>query len=124
MQYRIFQRWLVMLALLLTIGTAARSQAVVALQVDAAANRHAIDPRIYGVAHADAATLADLHVPLHRWGGNVSTRHNWQANASNRSADWYFESLADGPAIAGDSADSFVGQSKTNGAEPLITIPT
>ena len=31
-------------------------------------NRHPIDPRIYGVAHADASSLADLRVPLHRYG--------------------------------------------------------
>lgn len=118
------ERGFAVLALVFLIGTVTRSQTVVVVQVDAAAGRHPIDARIYGVAHADAATLADLRVPLHRWGGNVSTRHNWQANASNRSADWYFESLADGPAVAGGSADSFVSQSKTNGSEPLITIPT
>jgi hypothetical protein len=111
-------------AVVLFAGTVAWSQTVVAVQIDAAAGRHPIDARIYGVAHADSSTLADLRVPLHRWGGNVSTRHNWQANASNRGSDWYFESLSDGPAVAGDSADSFVNQSKTNGAEALITIPT
>ncbi|MEO6238613.1 MAG: glycoside hydrolase family 44 protein [Vicinamibacterales bacterium] len=101
-----------------------RTQTAVDVQVDVAAGRHSIDPRIYGVAHADSATLSGLRIPLHRWGGNVSTRHNWQANASNRGSDWYFESVADGPAVAGDSADAFVSQSKTSGAEPIITIPT
>jgi hypothetical protein len=102
----------------------ARSQTAVAVQIDTAAGRHAIDPRVYGVAHADAAALTDLRIPFHRWGGNVSTRHNWQANASNRASDWYFESIADGAAVAGASADTFVGQSKTAGAEAIITIPT
>jgi hypothetical protein len=123
--YHEYARRLFALVVCLVTATAlARSQAVVVVQIDAAAGRHAIDARIYGVAHADAASLADLRIPFHRWGGNVSTRHNWQANASNRSADWYFESIADGAAVAGASADSFVGQSKTNGAEPIITIPT
>ena len=101
----------------------ARAQTAVDIVVDVAANRHSIDPRIYGVAHADTATLGDLRVPLHRWGGNVSTRHNWQANASNRGADWYFESIADGAATPGLNADNFVNDSKANGAQPLITIP-
>ena len=100
-----------------------RSQASVTVAIDVGANRHAIDPRIYGIAHADSATLGDLRMPLHRWGGNVSTRHNWQLNASNRAGDWYFESLPDGAGVAGESADNFVNQSKTNGSQPLITIP-
>jgi hypothetical protein len=100
-----------------------QSQSAVDVTIDVAANRHSIDPRIYGVAHADAATLADLRIPFHRWGGNVSTRHNWQANASNRGADWYFESIADGPATPGLNADNFVNDSRANGAQPSITIP-
>jgi hypothetical protein len=109
-----------------TIAIAAalvHTQSAVNVQIDAAANRRAIDPRIYGVAYANPASLADLHVPFHRWGGNSTSRYNWQANASNRSSDWYFESVADGAAIAGDSADTFVSQSKTSGAQPLLTIP-
>ena len=104
-------------------ATSSPAQSAVDVAIDAAANRRAIDPRIYGVAHADAAVVRDLRVKFHRWGGNVSTRHNWQANASNRSGDWYFESIADGPAVAGQSADNFVSLSKSNGAEPSITIP-
>ena len=99
------------------------TQSAVNVQIDAAANRHAIDARVYGVAYASAASLADLHVPIHRWGGNATTRYNWQTNASNRASDWYFESIADGSAVAGDSADTFVSQAKTNGAQPLLTIP-
>jgi hypothetical protein len=101
-----------------------RSQTAVDVPIDVAANRQTIDPRIYGVAFADAASLADLRVPVHRWGGNATTRYNWQVNASNRASDWYFESIADGSAIAGDSADSFVSMTKANGAQPILTIPT
>jgi hypothetical protein len=99
------------------------AQTAVTVQIDAAAGRHPIDARIYGLAHTDNATLADLRVPIHRWGGNVSTRYNWQANASNRASDWYFESIADGGAVASESADNFVSQTQSNGGQPLITIP-
>jgi len=101
-----------------------RSQEKVTVEIDVGAGRHAIDPRIYGIAHAEAETLRDLRIAFHRWGGNVSTRHNWQMNASNRAGDWFFESIADGSAKAGESADNFIRQSKANGAEPSITIPT
>jgi hypothetical protein len=119
----VVRRWLVCAAALLLGITLVQSQSAVDVAIDAAANRHAIDPRIYGVAHADTATLADLRIPLHRWGGNVSTRHNWQANASNRGGDWYYESIADGPATPGLNADNFVNDSKNNGAQAIITIP-
>ncbi len=52
--------------------------APVTINVDPTANRHPIDPRVYGIAHADAATLNDLNVPLNRSGGNNTTRYNWQ----------------------------------------------
>ncbi|MBA2306140.1 MAG: hypothetical protein H0W08_26415 [Acidobacteria bacterium] len=56
----------------------------VTITVDVAANRRAIDPAIYGVAYATAAQLQDLNAPLHRYGGNNTSRSNWQLNADNR----------------------------------------
>jgi hypothetical protein len=67
--------------------------------------------------------VADLNTPLHRSGGNSETRYNWQTNAHNHAADWYFESLADSSATPAASADSFVSISKNGGAEPALTIP-
>ena len=37
---------------------------------------------------------------MNRSGGNAETRYNWQINAHNHAADWYFESIADGSAHA------------------------
>jgi hypothetical protein len=96
----------------------------VTVSVDVAANRRPIDPRVYGVAHASAEALADLNVPLNRWGGNNTTRYNWQQNADNRANDWYYESIAYDGTAAGDEADDFIGRSRQAGAEPMMTIPT
>jgi hypothetical protein len=93
------------------------------LVVDAGANRHAIDPRIYGMAFATEAQVADLNVPLNRSGGNSESRYNWQINAHNRANDWYFESLADTSATAGAEGDSFIAATKNGGALPMMTIP-
>src|SRR5262249_57180381 len=65
----------------------------VPVNVNVAANRHAISPYVYGVAHASTAQLADLNAPLNRNGGNNTSRYNWQLNADNRGSDWYFESI-------------------------------
>ncbi|CBE68342.1 MAG: PKD domain-containing protein [Candidatus Methylomirabilis oxygeniifera] len=92
------------------------------VNVDVNANRHVISPFIYGVAYGGSA-LSDLNAPLNRYGGNNSSRYNWMLNADNRDADWYFESIPDTSATPGERGDTFIGNSKTAGAQPMITIP-
>ncbi|HZV35771.1 MAG TPA: glycoside hydrolase family 44 protein, partial [Verrucomicrobiae bacterium] len=101
--------------------TTTNSTAVIS--VDAGANRHAISPLIYGVAFASNTQLADLNAPLNRSGGNEETRYNWQINAHNHAADWYFESIGDSPAVPAGTTDSFISNTISGGAKPLITIP-
>ena len=95
----------------------------VTVQVDAAASRRAISEKIYGLAYADAATLADLRTPLHRLGGNNTSRYNWQLNADNRGSDWYFQSIPYDSDVPGEAGDTFIELSRGAGAEPMITIP-
>ena len=95
----------------------------VTVTVDANASRRAISPLIYGVAHADAATLADLNCPLNRFGGNNTSRYNWQLNADNRGNDWYYESLGYPSATPGEVGDTFVAASQSSGAQPMLTVP-
>lgn len=99
------------------------TNSAVSIVIDAASGRHPISPFVYGVAFATSNQLADLNVPVNRSGGNSETRYNWQLNAHNHAADWYFESIADSPATPAADADDFVANSKAAGAEPLLTIP-
>src|SRR6476659_3132332 len=99
------------------------AQSTATITVDAAADRKPINPLIYGVAYASSSQLSDLNCPLHRSGGNATTRYNWQANASNRAGDWYFESIGEDSSTPGESADTFIAQSKAAGAQPMITVP-
>ncbi len=108
-----------LLSLLLAPALAAQ----VTINIDAAANRHPINPNVYGLAYATSAQLSDLNVPLNRSGGNATTRYNWQLNASNRAADWFYESIGETSAVAGENADTFIRDTKSAGAEPMITIP-
>ena len=87
----------------LSLTGAGRSRAPVAhvnpavtINVDAATNRHPIDPRIYGVAFADPAKFADLGVTINRWGGNATSRHNWEINTTNRVVKAVHVNLTDG----------------------------
>jgi len=95
----------------------------VVITIDAQLNRHPISPLIYGVAFASSNQLSDLNCPLNRSGGNAETRYNWQLNAHNHGADWYFESLADSPGTPAASTDDFVANSKNGGGEAMVTIP-
>src|SRR5438309_974179 len=93
------------------------------VSVDANANRHPINPKVYGVALTDTPTLSDLNVPLNRNGGNNTSRYNWNLNADNRGSDWYFESIGDSSAVAGERGDTFISNSKGASAQAMLTIP-
>ena len=95
----------------------------VTVTIDASANRHGINPNVYGVAYGDATTLPDLNCPINRYGGNNSSRYNWQLNADNRGQDWYFESIGDPSATAGERGDTFFSVSRTAGAQAMLTVP-
>src|SRR6185369_7169080 len=95
------------------------------VSVDAQANRHTINPNIYGVAFATTADLINLRPGLHRYGGNSATRYNWQLNSDNRGADWYFESYPDTSSAPGFRGDDFITATRSAavGAQPMLTIP-
>ncbi len=111
----------------LCMAIAQAQNAAVTVNVDANANKHPISPYIYGVAPpgngSSAATLNDLNTPLNRLGGNNASRYNWQLNAANHDFDWYFESIPENSATAGELGDTFISVSHTGNAQPMITIP-
>ena len=110
-------------AVVLAASAAWADNALVAVQVDAHADRRAINPFIYGVAFANTSVLQDLNAPTQRWGGNYTSRTNWQQNADNRAADWYFESVPEDSAAQAGVVDEFISQSRAAGAQALITVP-
>ena len=116
--------WSLFALLVLLIPVSAMAQnAAVTINIDANASRRAISPNIYGVAHATTAQLTDLNSPLNRNGGNNTTRYNWQLNADNRANDWYFESIPEPSAVAGERGDTFIANSKAGNAQAMLTIP-
>lgn len=59
------------------------------LSVNATAGQHSISPYIYGMNFASEAIAADLRLPVRRWGGNSTSRYNWQNGFTNTGSDWY-----------------------------------
>jgi hypothetical protein len=108
---------------LVTNAVVPGTNAPAGITVNAQANRTPISPLIYGVAFASSNQLADLNFTMNRSGGNNETCYNWQINAHNLDADWYFESYPDASATAGATADAFVANSQGGGAQAMITIP-
>src|SRR5579863_8389014 len=94
------------------------------VSVDANANRHAINPNIYGIAYGDSHDMTTLNAPVNRWGGNSTSRYNWQIDAHSAASDWYFETYSDGSGTPAGSADAYVATTRANkSSEPLFTIP-
>jgi hypothetical protein len=97
-----------------------------ALNVDAQADRHPISPYIYGLNFADEDLADELDLPVRRWGGNSTSRYNWQINVHNTGSDWYFENIPDGssgPLPGGSSANQFVDQDRRTGTKTILTMP-
>jgi len=98
-----------------------------ALSVNAQAGVHAISPDIYGMNFTDEDLAAELHLPVRRWGGNSTSRYNWQSDFSNTGNDWYFENIPQGGNVAtlpnGSAADLFVEQDRRTGTKTIMTVP-
>jgi len=99
----------------------------VAVTIQPDLDRRLIDPRIYGVNFGSYAEGVPPY-PLRRWGGNSTSRYNWQAGVSSRGSDWfYFNIVGDHPnpdqLPDGNEVDVFVEETWADGGEPLITVP-
>jgi hypothetical protein len=99
-----------------------------ALVIDGADEQHAIDPNIYGINFADEPLAAALALPVRRWGGNGTTRYNWQLDVASHTKDWYFENIpkenANPAALpVGSQADLFIEQDRRTGTATLLTMP-
>jgi hypothetical protein len=68
-------------------------------EVDCAGASHQISPLIYGIAFSplreyESAHQWQLGATARRWGGNPSSRYNWElGNAWNAGADYFFRNL-------------------------------
>ncbi len=97
-----------------------------ALTVDAAASRHAINPDIYGIVNygLDLNFAREISLPNTRWGGDGTTRYNWQIDSSNAGFDWYFMG-GSGSSNPTPSAgpDAMVRNFQPAGTRALITLP-
>jgi hypothetical protein len=101
------------------------------LNVDSMMARKPISPSIYGMneygSEDDAVTLMqELKLPIRRWGGNITTRYNWQTDVANHAVDWYFNNLKQSNAtnLPDDSAvNRFIDQNRQASADSFLVLP-
>jgi hypothetical protein len=103
----------------------------ITLHVDTTAARKPISPYIYGMNEysmsGDVVTLMqELGLPVRRWGGNITTRYNWQTDVANHGSDWFFGNVKESNAtgLPDDSAvNRFINQNRQTAVESLIVLP-
>jgi hypothetical protein len=113
--------------LLACLAVTAAGAAPVAVTVDTTAAVHPFSPLIFGVAFGDGARNAQIGYTVIRWGGNTTTRYNWQIDTDNRASDYLFLNEPDGSGVGlpnNSTADQFVSAAIAGHAQPLIAIPT
>lgn len=114
-----------------------RALAQVSVSVDPSADAHPISSWIYGLNFPSDAQLDAGRITVGRWGGNRTTRYNYEIDADNTGADYFFENLpgcfsaeknwcASPPADPKEQsgANEFLGRMKDKGVVALFTIPT
>jgi len=86
----------------------------VKLIASCSAKGHAISPYIYGVV----GDTTDVAATTRRWGGNPTTRYNWQSgNMTNAGKDWYFENTKTG------DYQSYVKACRAEHVTCALTVP-
>ena len=107
------------LACVVVIALAGPAAAGIALEVNVAAARKSISPDIYGLHYTDEAFAREIGLPVRRWGGNDTTRYNWQIDLSNNGYDYYFENNK----TRDLSVDQFVERDRRTGSRTIVTVP-
>ncbi len=99
-----------------------RSTTSVSVTINALSNRHTISEYVYGGAYPqNASTITDSGLTLVRWGGDATSRYNWQLETDNAANDYYFEDFAYSE-IGDGSSTQFIQDVKNAGSHPLMTM--
>jgi hypothetical protein len=103
---------------------APRPPRVIRWVVDCTASPKPIDPRIYGVAGLpdDPPYVWSLGASARRWGGDSSSRYNWQlGNVWNLAYDWYFRNVR----MSRDKVayQAFLTQNESHGVRSALVMP-
>jgi hypothetical protein len=104
-----------------------------ALSIDAGNVTGAISPLIYGMNAylLDSATVQNTNITVARWGGDDTSRYNYQTNVVNSANDYYFENFTGSsgmltsiaPAASTGLFDDFMTTTSGLGISTIGTAP-
>ena len=96
-----------------------------AVSVDPASGQHPISPYIYGMAEygVSSAFKAQARLGVLRWGGDGTTRYNWQLDSSNAGFDWFFMGGGNANPVPSGAPDALVSDDQSTHSATLLTIP-
>lgn len=94
------------------------------LKIDAGAPIRAISPLIRGISgDGEPSYMRDAGITVNSWGGNPSTRYNYNiGHAWNSASDWEYRNGNYG--TTGDVAGQFVSQAAATGVKVRLAVPT
>ena len=75
-----------------------------------------ISPLIYGLGGVEPP--AEIGITTRRWGGNPTTRYNWQTNFYNVGKDWFFRN-----AEGGRGYRAFLEENRKQSLKTALTVP-
>lgn len=98
------------------------------LAIDCGGKPHPISPLIYGIAYAPRRDARDgqqytLGATARRWGGNPTSRYNWElGNAWNTGSDYYFYNV-DYTGVRGFTYETFLEDQVGRKLKTALTVP-
>jgi hypothetical protein len=114
---------LILLCLAGSVLSSLTCAATIEVAIDLAADRRAVQSGIFGVS--GSPDLDRVAYPLLRWGGNSTTRYNWQADVHNTASDWFFMNIPDGNGTPSSSSlEAQLASTFAAGSQPLLTLST
>src|SRR5271167_2553952 len=110
----------------LCAASSAQAASGPAITVNPQGGQYPISPDIYGMAEygVSPSFQASARLGVLRWGGDGTTRYNWQVDSSNAGFDWYFMggSGTANPTPSG-GPDALVLADQATKSATLLTIP-
>src|SRR5579863_2362651 len=97
-----------------------------ALTLDAGSVTHAINPYVYGMNafQLPQSEQTPANLSINRWGGDATSRYNYQLDVTSSAADWYFENHTGATGLKDTSQFNQQVQSDlATGTKTMGTVP-
>ncbi|WP_348264104.1 glycoside hydrolase family 44 protein [Telmatobacter sp. DSM 110680] len=96
------------------------------LTIDAGTITHPINPYIYGMNafQLAASEAASANLSINRFGGDATSRYNYQLDVTNSASDWYFENGTGSTGVQDTGEfNQQVASDHANGTRTIGTVP-